>query len=219
MPQRTLLDLLGMPAEEVAAAVQCSSANRSSGESNSPRINLAHFPMLDWGQDTGLLQVQPSGGGGVLELNSLTLVGLSQGPGVATRSSEGSGIVGRRLAALPVGSFGWATSNSSSVAVDHRLQDWQGTLQQQQQHQASRGASRLLTAATTTTSSSSGLSQGDVRVWTHVLWAIKRAPDGQLVLRNVAMGLPKPEFKRLLAASRAAAGGAFTIPLEGELWL
>lgn len=74
---------------------------------------------------------------------------------------------------------------------------------------------RSLTQAAAT-SRNRGLTQADVRVWTHVLWAIKRAANGQLVLRNIGMGLPKPEFRRLLAASRAASGGAFTIPLEGE---
>jgi hypothetical protein len=268
MPQRGLLEGLGLSAEAAAAAVRCSGANSSDSEAQSPLVRLSHSPMLDWGQDTSLLQLQPSGNSGVLELNTMTLLGLSQGPGVGAKASEGAAGIGRRLqvvaaaaAAQLVGSsssggrggghrlLGWQAPRQPTQSWEdyHRQQafedrQWQGPWQQAQpprgsngssSNSANKGAQPSLGSKSSNGSSSTnkggrrhllaasqavaaGLSQADVRVWTHLVWAVKRAANGQLVLRNVAMGLPKPEFQRLLAASRGAPGGAFSIPLEGE---
>lgn len=228
MPQRVLLEGLGLSAESAAAEVKCGTLNGTATADSgqlAPLVRLAHYPMVDWGLETALLQLQPLGDSGVLELNSLTLLGLAQG-GPMGLKPDGAGPVGRRLAAQQLAGTGSSSSSglgimrSSRVAEVWEVQQLPKRLQSQQQWQraaAASGPSRSLTAAAAAEQGSSdSLTQADVRVWTHVVWAVQRAPmKGQLVLRSVSMGLPQPEFKRLLAASRAGPGGAFTIPLNG----
>jgi hypothetical protein len=230
MPQRALLKGLGLSPAAAAAAVQCSNATSSSGSSKdvgqmSAAERISHYPLLNWAHDASLIQLQPAGPSGVIELNSITLLGLSQGPGVSSHTEEGGGLVGRRLAAAAADSSGrwWCVGCSSRGGVGKLLGGTNLHLQQQQQQQQgeeySRAPSRSLAAAQQPPGSSSKgsgtLTQADVRVWTHVVWGIKRAGGGQLVARSIAMALPQPEFQRLLAASRGSPGGAFSIPLEG----
>jgi hypothetical protein len=231
MPQRALLEGLGMSLESAAAEVQCDMLN-GTGTADSgqlaPLVRLAHYPMVDWGLETALLQLQPTGDSGVLELNSLTLLGLAQGGSMGAKG-DGAASVGRRLAAQQLAAAARSISSSGgpgsigsiSFAEVWEVQQLPQKPRSQQQWQRAAGASgpsRSLTAAAEP-GSSDALTQADVRVWTHVVWAVQRAPKGQLVLRSVSMGLPRPEFKRLLAASRASPGGAFTIPLNGGWFL
>jgi len=232
MPQRGLLEGLGMSAADAAAAVACTGSNVSSSSDSGqldPHARLAQYPMLDWAQAASLLRLQPAGSAGVLQLNLLTLLGLSQGPGVGVNAASGGASVGRRLkttaAAAARGHFG--SSSAGWVRYQHdgsecvaRLQSYQQRQQQVLHRQAGLSFSRTLAAADGSSggssgSSSAGLTLADARVWSHLVWAVQRAGSGQLMLRGVSLGLPKPEFERLLAASRAAPGGAFRIPLEG----
>lgn len=238
MPSKLLLEGLGLSSSTALATVLCSTTNASiSGDSGQLTAleRLAHYPMLDWSQETSLLQLQPTAGAGVLELNSLTLVGLSQGQGVGAAAADGSSS-GRRLA-------GYAASVAAAVGVGghaqpqhQHQQQWQRLAmvarQSRQQQQllvpdCSGGgcpSSRCQPSSSKTkqrrqlladSSSSSQLTQADARVWTHLVWAVHRAAGGQLSLRSVSLGLPEPEFRKLLAASRAAPSGAFRIPLQG----
>jgi hypothetical protein len=204
MPQRALLEGLGLSQAAAAVAVQCSNATSSSSSGKdvgqmSASERLSHYPLLDWAQDASLIQLQPAGPSGVIELNSLTLLGLPQGQGVGSHADDGRGFVGRRLTAAAVSSSSSSSWHSRQQGL--RLRAGRSLAAAQQAGDDSKG--------------SGSLTQADVRVWTHVVWGIKRAGGGQLVARSIAMALPRPEFQRLLAASRSSPGGAFSIPLEG----
>jgi hypothetical protein len=201
MPQRALLRGLGLSEAEAASHTSCAAdAARDVGKV-SALDRLGHYPMLDLAQSRALLQLQPAGNSSMLELASVTLVGLSQGPGIAAAAAPDTS-VGRRLAAA-----------AAALAVPS-LQPSSWVQLHPERRQQLLGRRQL--AATDSAGSSPELSQANPAVWSSLVWAVSRTPGkGQLSLRNVALGLPAPEFERLLAASRASGDGAFTLLLTG----
>ncbi|KAF8057640.1 HT1 [Scenedesmus sp. PABB004] len=202
LPQEALLQ--GLPGGDASAVrATCDSNGNGNGGASAAAPEqglqrLAHSAMLDLGGARGLVRLAPAGPSGKLELGSLTLAGLAQGPAVVLAAVRGR----RRARALLGGGAGGGRRGAR----------WAGRrLLASEQQMAADAAS-------------AGLTQASPDVWTHLVWAVERgaaapppganASAGELVLTNVQLLLPPPEFARLLAASRAAPGGAFTLELS-----
>jgi hypothetical protein len=204
-----------------------SSSNHST---DGPLQRLLHLPMLDLGMIRQAFVLQPATAGNVsiLDMQSITLLGLSQGPAVAAAAELAAATAGSNKGRLLLmqqhqqqsalqancrqGDCHQAGLPGSHVA-NRVVHVGPSSLLHMQQMQLQHVHRQLLAEI----AASGSLTQSIPDVWAHLVWAVRRDEGGLLNLTLVQLVIPRPEFQTLLDASKTTADGSFSIPLQGNV--
>lgn len=203
----------------------------SNFSTDGPLQRLLHLPMLDLGMITQAFVLQPATAGNVsiLDMHSITLLGLSQGPAVAAAAALAAATTGSNKGRLLLmqqqhqqqpalqancrqGDCHQARLPGSHVA-NRGVHVGPSSLLHVQQVQLHHVHRQLLAEI----AASGSLTQSSPDVWAHLVWAVRRDKGGLLNLTLVQLVIPRPEFQTLLDASKTTADGSFSIPLQGDV--